>query len=280
MGMHMDGNRDGGDDLTEQQVFDAGYEMAPLDMSSTALMLDLMYGVSDRVTLMATAPLVFNSMGMRTMEGDTFDMEASGIGDVRLGALVGLWHGAQQGIHLQASVQLPTGAVDATDDMPDCPDCKVDYPTQLGSGTWDIVPGLTWVGESGRWSWGANWIETLRLGTNSEAYAFGNRHELSAWGVRGLSDSVSTSLRMAGAAWGNLDGADPDLDPSMSPSQDPRAQGGKRIALLLGLGIKPSTGGLSSHRFALEVGLPIWQDLDGPQLAASWSATLSWQLWF
>lgn len=279
MGMHMDGNRDGGDDLSEEDVFDAGYEMAPLDMGSTMFMLDLMYGLSDRVTLMTTVPFVSNSMDMRMMEGDTFTMEASGLGDTRLAALVGLWRGEGQGLHAQVGIQLPTGSVDATDDMPDCPGCKVDYPTQPGSGTWDLVPGLTWVGEAGPSSWGAQWNETWRLGTNSEGYTFGNRHELSAWGVRRWNDTLSTSLRLAGAAWGDVDGADPELDPSMAPTQDPGAQGGKRIDLLLGLGVKPG-GALRSHRFAVEVGLPIWQDLDGPQLAGDWNATFSWQLWF
>jgi hypothetical protein len=278
--MSMDGNRDGTDGLTEDDVFAAGYEMAPLAMDSTMAMLDVMYGISDRVTLSASVPYVFNSMDMMMMEGETFPMEANGLGGVQLGALVGLWRGSGKGLHLNAGIALPTGKADATDDMPDCAGCKVDYPTQPGSGTWDLMPGLTFVAETGSWSWGANWLETLRLDQNSENYAFGNRHELSLWGVRRWNDTFSTSLRLAGAAWGDVEGADADLDPMMSPTQDPDLQAGRRIDALLGLGLKPASGALSRHRFAVEIGLPIWQDLDGPQLETDCTASFNWQLWF
>jgi hypothetical protein len=280
MRMSMDGNRDGGDELTDDEVRDRGYEMVPQEMTSTQLALEAMYGISDRVTLMGSVPFTSNAMDMLMPEGERFSMQASGLGDPRLGALVGLWHGEAQGLHLAVGFSLPTGDVDATDDMPDCADCKVDYPTQLGSGTWDFLPGLTWVAEAGAWSWGANWAGTLRLGENSEGYAFGNRSELSAWGVRHWNRTFSTSVRLVGSFWGNLDGADPDLDPMMSPSQDAQAQGGKRVDLLIGLGLKLGGGTLRRQRLALEGGVPLWQDLDGPQLATSWSATLGWQLWF
>jgi len=38
-----------------------------------------------------------------------------------------------------------------------------------------------------------------------------------------------------------------------------------------GLGLKPTVGPLSRHRFGVEVGLPIVQSLDGPQLKTSWA---------
>lgn len=37
---------------------------------------------------------------------------------------------------------------------------------------------------------------------------------------------------------------------------------------------------MSRNRVAVEVGLPVVQSLDGPQLAASWGLSASWQsLW-
>jgi hypothetical protein len=153
----------------------------------------------------------------------------------------------------------------------------VDYATQPGSGTWDLTPGLTWASASDDWSWGATWLETLRLGDNSEGYAFGNRHELSLWGARRLGDALSGSLRIAGSAWGNIDGADPEFDPELTPTQDPGAQGGKRLDVLVGAGWQPGQG---RHRLAIELGLPVWQDLDGPQLETDWTANIAWQVQF
>jgi len=49
---------------------------------------------------------------------------------------------------------------------------------------------------------------------------------------------------------------------------------GKRADLSLGLNVKvPGTG----HRFAIEVGKPVWQDLDGPQLETDMIITAGWQ---
>jgi len=219
-------------------------------------------------------------MDMRMMEGETFAMSARGIGDVRAGAMIGLSRSRRQDVHFYAGVQLPTGKVNATDDMPDCLDCKVDYPTQLGSGTFDLTPGLTWVREGGQWSWGANWLSVFHQGTNGEGYTFGDRHEVSAWGVRRLNQNVSASFRLGASRWGNVHGADPDFDPEMSPTQDPAAQGGRRMDVAFGLGFKPTIGPLRRHRFAGEVGRPIVQSLDGPQLKTNWGASVSWQLWW
>lgn len=110
--------------------------------------------------------------------------------------------------------------------------------------------------------------------------AFGNRHELSLWGGRDWGEAVSTSVRLAGSAWGGIEGSDLDFDPTVAPTQDPDAQGGRRIDMLLGVGWQPWNGPLKHHRLALEIGAPIWQDLDGPQLAGDWSATFGWQFWF
>jgi len=241
--------------------------------------LDIMYGATDRVTLTASLPFVVNSMDMRMMDGEAFVMRASGIGDVRAGAMIGLWRARRQDLFFYAGVQLPVGKVDVTDDMPDCAGCKVDYPMQPGSGTFDLTPGLTWVREGRVWSLGANWLSVLHTGTNSEGYRFGDRHDFSAWGVRHLNQSVSASFRLGGSRWGNVKGADPDLDPQMAPTQDPAAQGGRRIDVAFGLAFKPAVAPLNRHRFAVEVSRPIVQSLDGPQLATTWGATVSWQLW-
>ena len=48
----------------------------------------------------------------------------------------------------------------------------------------------------------------------------------------------------------------------------------KRADFALGLNARvPGTG----HRFAIEVGKPVWQDLDGPQLETDMILTAGWQ---
>ena len=273
-------NRSGRRALTDDQVFARGYEMAPQRMTMLMPAVDIMYGATERLTLTASLPFTFNSMDMRMMEGESFVMRSGGVGDLRAGALIGLWRGRRQDLFLSLGAQLPLGKVDAKDDVPDCFDCKVDYPMQPGSGTFDVTPGLTWVRDGNQWSWGASWLSVLRTGTNSESYRLGNRHDVAAWGVRRLYESVSGSVRITASRWGNVRGADPDLDPSMAPTQDPSAQGGRRMDLAVGLAIKPRVSPSTRHRLAVEIGRPILQSLDGPQLAGGLSSTVSWQLWW
>jgi hypothetical protein len=280
MRMHMDGVVDGHSHVSDGELFGAGYTMIPRQMDSTSTMLEAMYGLSDGLTVMASLPYVTNTMDMRMDTGEKFTMDSRGIGDLQLAALLGLYDDGEEEVHFNAGLSVPTGSVDETDDTPGFPGGKVDYPMQPGSGTWDLMPGVTWVARDGEWSWGAQWIETWRLGENSEDYTYGNRHDVTAWGARSLTDVLSLSLRLAGHDWGNVDGADPDLDPTMSPTQDPNKQGGRRVDALLGVSAAPRDGALTGNRFALELGLPVYEKIDGPQLSTDWIATFSWQLWF
>ena len=73
---------------------------------------------------------------------------------------------------------------------------------------------------------------------------------------------MSTSVRVNYERWGNIDGADPDLNPMMVPTADPDRRGGSRFDL--GFGV--TTLAFEKSRLAVELLLPTYQDLDGPQL--------------
>lgn len=148
---------------------------------------------------------------------------------------------------------------------------------QLGSGTFDAMPGLTYLGQSEDWSWGGQGIGTIRLGRNSAEYSLGDRLDVTAWGARKWSDWLSTSLRVSGHFWSNIDGADPELNPAMIPTADPDRRAGERVDLGLGVNLYCRKGALAGHRFAFEFEVPVFQDLDGPQLETDWLFTLGWQ---
>ena len=66
-------------------------------------------------------------------------------------------------------------------------------------------------------------------------------------------------------------------------NMDPRLHGGARGSLLLGgnLLFPGRLGGiLAGQRFAVEARLPVYQHLDGPQLALDWSVLADWQYAF
>ena len=80
--------------------------------------------------------------------------------------------------------------------------------------------------------------------------------------------------------WGNIDGQDDDLNPAMVPTADPDRRGGKRIDALFGVALEGQSGWVKGHRLEVEVGLPIYQHLDGPQLETDWIVTAGWRFSF
>ena len=61
---------------------------------------------------------------------------------------------------------------------------------------------------------------------------------------------------------------------------DPSHQGGNRVDALVGLSFYGTEGPLKGHRIEVEVGVPVYQKLDGPQLQLQRVAMLSWKIVF
>jgi hypothetical protein len=156
------------------------------------------------------------------------------------------------------------------------PTLRLPYAMQLGSGTWDLLPGATVMGRSGEWGWGAQYSATIRTGTNDEGYRLGDRHQLTAWVSRKFAPWVSTSLRLAGSTMGRVHGIDGNI---VAPVQtaDPGTYGGERIDALLGANLIATKGTLQGYRLGVEIGTPIFQDLNGPQMEADWMLTVGVQ---
>jgi len=278
MHMDMDGNRTG---TNRVDVPLPGYMVSPASMTMGMHMLGAMYAPNDRLTLALMLPFTSISMDhIRNMDGLAFTTESSDIGDVKLAALYGLYARPGRDLMFNFAISAPTGSIDETDDTPMMTNAHLPYPMQLGSGTWDFIPGLTWVQLYDSWSWGAQGLYTLRTGTNDNGYTLGNKLDLSAWIAKKVSQSTSLSLRLNGLDWDNIDGSDNKLllMPSMVPTADPNLRGGTRVDALVGINFV--TPGLKSLRLAAEAGAPVYQDLDGPQLETDLVFTLGAQYTF
>lgn len=53
---------------------------------------------------------------------------------------------------------------------------------RLGSGTVDLLPGLTYTGALDDVSWGFQALGTVRIGYNQQGYKEGNRYQVNTWG--------------------------------------------------------------------------------------------------
>ena len=176
---------------------------------------------------------------------------------------------------------MPTGSITETGDVlaPTGvrPTLRLPYPMQLGSGTFDLLPGVTYTGKSGDAVWGAQYSAVIRLeDENNEDYSLGDEHRLTAWGSYLWKPWISTSVRIAGQTINEISGQNPDI---VAPVQtaDPDNQGGERADLLLGLNLLGQTGALAGHRLALELGASVYQHLNGPQLETDRTFTVGYQ---
>ena len=150
---------------------------------------------------------------------------------------------------------------------------------QLGSGTFDVLPGIAYLGSTDRFAWGARTGAAIRLGTNDNDYRLGNAYGFTFWGGLKLTDWLSSYVRTGVQTWGNFQGADPELNPRMVPTADPLRRGGTRVPFVLGFNFFQPEGSLKGNRLTLESGWPS-QSLEGPQLETDWHMRLAWQWTF
>ena len=300
--MHMDmsGNRTGTKDLSASEIattvanpfFGAPMQPPTLRVVPTSMTMDMhmvgaMYAPTDRLTLMAMFHYLDKEMDHTTFAGavgdtvlGTFTTRTKGMGDTRLAGLLDFAGGNDYRFHLTLGLSLPTGDIEETDQIlaPNGmqPSPRLPYPMQLGSGTYDLIVGLTFAEEWARFGWGSQWQSLVRLGENDEDYTLGDEHQLTVWSSYLLSEFVSVSARASYLHRGSIDGADPLI---VAPVQtaDPSNHGLDRVDVAAGVNwLLPG----QKNRLSLELSTPVYQDLDGPQLETDWTLALGYQLVF
>ena len=213
MSMKMDGNLDGTSRVSDAEVL-SQYAITPTSMNMQMHMIDIMYAPRDNWTFMFMLPYVSLSMNHRTGAGVRFRTRSEGIGDLKLSGLYSVWRRDTEELTnrlvVKGGVGLPTGSISAKDRTP-MGSITLPYPMQLGSGSFDLLPGITYLGQTDRWSWGSNLSATLRVRKNRKDYQLGNRGELSLWTARKVTNWLSSSLRIDGQVWGNIHGSDDRL---------------------------------------------------------------------
>jgi hypothetical protein len=240
MTMDMQGLLKGSDSI---QPSEAGYVigMLPKDMTMDMHMFGAMHAISDQWTLMCMINYLDNEMTMQN--GDK--METSGLGDLKIGGLYDLarWEDGRRA-HMSLGLSAPTGSIDEKSGGN-----TVGYGMQLGSGTWDFHPAITYLGQT------------------------------TVWGARKITDSLSASVKIDHTCQEEVDGEHNGLKSrkGMSPSNHPDHQGRDLTSVGLGLNYYFQSGTLKGHRIAAEWETPIHQKVNGVQLELDSSWTLGWQ---
>ena len=303
MYMDMEGNQIGTDDVSPETIATTvpnrffgmpgqppTLRIVPTQMDMHMHMLGGMYAPTDWLTLMAMGMYIDKEMdhvvfqgGMGTNRLGNFTTETSGLGDTKLSGLIRLYDDETHHFHLNIGLSLPTGSIDETDDiltpMGMRPTVRLPYPMQLGTGTFDALPGVTYTGRHENIGWGAQWGSELRMGQNDEGYALGDKHMLTGWASYSPVPWISGSLRLTGTTQDEIDGRDTRI---MGPVQtaNPDFHGGDRLDLGVGINLVGQKGLLRGHRLGLEFGVPLYQDLNGPQMETDFTLTIGYQYAF
>lgn len=279
----------------------------PSEMNMHMHMIELMYAPTDWLTLMAMPQFVDMNMDLEPIEGGPQSIHSTheshqtgGVGDTGLYAMFRLLDAHGQHVHATLGVSIPTGESDIrlnpvgghnhdpnTVTEPE----YLHYGMQLGSGTWDLKPSVTYTGEYARAFWGAQVGGTKRLEDQNDAgYAFGDIFQSSVWTGFRLTDWVSTTVRGVYTKQGKIKddfdthsskdvatGVVTELPNSIAgPMDSPASYGGRFWDLGLGVKFSVPSGTFRGNTVGFEWLEPLSEDVNGYQLERETQLSASW----
>lgn len=280
MRMTMKGLRDGTRDVSASDAISRyGYQMAPTSMSMDMHMIMPMVNITPQFSVMLMGMYIVHSMEMDMDAGNgdhthgmnmesSMSMETSGFGDTQISAGYKIM---EDTLAVNFGLSIPTADLDSEMPMHNAT-YPAPYGMQLGSGTYDLVPSLTYMSAYYQLRYGAQLSYTYHLDRNDLGYALGDRAQLAAW-VRHPVGIVMLGAKLGYARWGDIEGknklfTNTELD--LSPEYRTENYGGSQIDL--GMEAKVPLGSVT---VGANFSIPLYQNLNGLQMKASWSTGLS-----
>jgi len=292
MHMSMEGLQSGTSSVKDAEALSASsynHLMIPTKMTMDMHMLMPMYNITKDTSVMLMANYVSNKMDMEMRSGMKMDMETSGLSDTS----VSVSHKFFDDMFAASfNVSVPTGSIDekatmmmydAMMDMNMLMEMTAPYAMQLGSGTYDITPSLTYLGAYFDLRYGAQVSYKLRTGENDNGYTLGDSAEGKAW-VRKPVMGVSLDAELSVNKWGAIDGKDSSIGTMASmkmpnnmvmtgtapPTSLTQNTGGTMATLAVGASVP-----VSMVSIGLDMQFPVYQDLNGLQMTRKMGYSLS-----
>ncbi len=299
--------------------------LTPSNMTMSMHMMDLMYAPTDWLTLMLMPQFVDMHMDMRPIDGQSAadvqnagaaaphfihhsqnPHETGGIGDLGMYALFKVFDNGTHHLHTTAGLSAPTGDVNIQMRRTHQTEGGfMDYGMQLGSGTWDFKPSVTYTGHSKELSWGVQANGVIRMeDKNDSGYLLGDLFQATAWGSYNLTNWLTASLRGAYTVQGSvagqyngsnngqfIDHTEVDLNGSettfyssilkFGPQDYPGNYGGRFWDVGFGLSaLVPGDNILGGNRLSVEWLQPVHTDFNGYQLDRDGALSATWSVMF
>jgi hypothetical protein len=302
--MNMGPMRNGTTDLNTQSLLGAPaagkFLTVPSSMDMYMTMFSAAYSFTDDFALMVMSSYNFNFMDMefgtilQGLSGQPgFTMESQGFGDTKLLGKYRLYSDD----HLAPTDQfttllglsLPSGSIDekfTNNPAPNQNGTILPFKMQLGSGTVDPIFGLLYQGSTDPLWYGVNAMYTARLYDNSQGYQQGDEFRGDIYSMYQFHERSVLHLQFnafwedkysdepnAGKLGDGHVGGDP-ANPFVSPLFDPNNYGGTKVNITTGIQWQPAP----LNVFELNGSVPIYQDLNGPQLKENYRIMLTWYI--
>ncbi len=245
---------------------------------STAL---VEYAPTDDLTMLFQLPFEHSQLDYLQSNGGSYTTSFTNPGDISITGLYALYRRPGQQIHLNLGLNIPVGFMDYLNVQPSPVVPNLPYVIRTSSGSYGLLPGLTYRGQNELWTWGAQATGTVPFGLNRLNYELGNSADVTAWLSRRWTPRWATSARLDAQFWGNVRRADGDLNTALSPTNDPNLQGGSLLGRtvrdqLLSAGRQNTRPGVIDRSWARRYP----NRLDGLQLGLQWILVAGWNLLF
>jgi hypothetical protein len=256
----------------------------PIDLKMLGMKACFTYGFTDKFAMYISSMYiekrqnvdVFSGMSGADLLGIS-KTKSAGFGDSSAVGIYRFYDGKVNKVFGNFGVSLPTGSTSVTDLTFNNSDVYANkravYSLQLGTGTFDALPGVTYVGVINKWTWGTSYRGEYPMDKNAHGYRWGDYNELDLWGGYWLMQGLNATLRAYGSMQGHIVGYDPQII-GYGPCSNPLWFGGKHVDLFPGINLSGRRFGLPSTTLAVEGDLPVYQDLMGLHLGKQYGVAI------
>jgi uncharacterized protein DUF3570 len=285
---------------SDQAIVDQGCSASipcrftPTYMNMKMHMLNIMYAPTNWLNLMLMPKFVDMEMNIRELEGSPptppgvhehtgiAGHATGGVGDTVFASLIRLYDAPGHRVHMGLGLSAPTGKVDLQfRRVFQIDGGTVHFGMQLGSGTWDFLPSLTYAGEHNRWSWGAqvNGIKRME-NENKSGYRLGDVFQATSWGGYDLTRWLTASVRGVYTIQDDIHGDFNSFNGRAGPMDFPANYGGRFWDIGFGLNAFVPSGRFLGNHVSVEWLQPVRNDMNGFQLERKGTLTASWSYHF
>lgn len=266
---------------------------APSKMNMKMHMINMMYAPTSWMNLMLMPTFVDMEMDVRGLSGgaghagghgggSTATHSTSGVGDTTMAALFDLFEARGHWLHLGLGFSAPTGDVGLKfKNNGHTEGGIIHFGMQLGSGTWDFIPSLTYTGEHNRLSWGAQLSGVKRMeDQNRSGYRLGDMFQATTWTGFRLIRWLSVTVRGIYTVQGDIHGDFNTFNARSGPMDFPANHGGQFWDIGVGLNVMAPSGLFAGNSLSVEWLEPIQDDVNGYRLERTSTFALTWNYSF